>query len=175
MKANISGIKSCIVIVKLDFPKVRVFCQDSLYQKEQPYQNLIFTTYLTWKINSKKRKANRIKKWIWTWNDLNMKRSKTFLRPQNVEFFFLPLLCVHPGPVALSILISTIVIILFSKDKHYTNSSQCCFGHFFVCSNGFVGTPRAPGHLEEAQSFPFPSQKYALSISQLVSYLTYCL
>ena len=104
-----------------------------------------------------------------------MRRSKTFLRPQNVEFFFLPLLCVHPGPVALSILISTIVITLFSKDQHCTNSSQCCFGHFFVCSNGFVGTPKAPGHLEEAQSFPFPSQRYALSKSQLVHIISYIL
>ena len=66
LKANISGTKSCIVIVKLDFPKrkVTVLCQDSLYQKEQLYQNIIFTTNLTWKINSKKGKANRIKKWI---------------------------------------------------------------------------------------------------------------
>ena len=134
MKAKISGIKSCIVIVKLDFPKVRVFCQDSLYQKEQPYQNLIFTTYLTWKINSKKRKANRIKKWIWTWDNLNMKRSKTFLRPQNVEFFFLPLLCVHPGRVAFSIPISIIVIILFFKRRTLYELIQMLFRPF-LCMN----------------------------------------
>ena len=93
-----------------------------------------------------------------------------------MEFFFLRLLCVHPGRVAFSILISIkSSLSYFSKDELCTNSSQCCFGHFFVCFNGFVGTPKAPGHLEEAQSFPFPSQRYALSKSQLVHIISYIL